>query len=58
MSQIKTYIKETMTWGGKKIKNIKIGHKNMYVTLPLPILQQGSLTEIWSSCPWLVDDLI
>jgi hypothetical protein len=35
MSQIKTHVKETMAWGGERNKIIKIGHKNMYVTLPL-----------------------
>jgi len=35
MSQIKTHVKETMAWGGKRNTIIQIGHKNLYVTLPL-----------------------
>jgi hypothetical protein len=35
MSQIKTHLKETMAWGGKRNQIMKIGHKNTYVTLPL-----------------------
>ena len=35
MSQIKTHVVGIMAWGGKRNKIIKIGHKNMYVTLPL-----------------------
>jgi hypothetical protein len=35
MSQIKTHVKETMAWGGKRNKITQTGHKNTYIILPL-----------------------